>query len=252
MRPRIGIFSLKNDLHALAVQHRLRHTFGVECLVVETDDLASSGGLTWGVGDGDRPHVLRARDGDWFDAGDLDLVWWRRANHPQQWLAPAVNENAAELISNEWKYALVGLLATSFRGVWINEPLRVRAAENKLIQLSATHRAGLAVPRTLVSQDPDTVRAFCAQLRGDVIVKAVRGLPHEPLRTSRFDPTAIDDASIRLCPAIYQELVPGRRHLRICCFGHRVIAFGLESEDLDWRWNLKNVGFEPLELPDTV
>jgi hypothetical protein len=252
MAPRIGIFSLKDDLHALAVQHRLQHAFGAECLVVETDDLASSGGLGWSTGDRGGPPVLRSRNGDWFDIGDLDLIWWRRANYPQRGLPPAIDETATQLISNEWRYALVGMLTTSFRGVWVNEPTGVHVTENKLVQLSAASRAGLPIPRTLVSQDPETVRAFCAQQQGNVIVKAVRGLTHQPLRTSFLDIAAMDDDSIRLCPAIYQEFVPGQRHVRICCFGDRVIAAALDSQELDWRWNLNNVAFQPLELADAV
>ncbi|GIG20754.1 hypothetical protein Cch01nite_14780 [Cellulomonas chitinilytica] len=248
MPPKVGIFSLKDDLHALAVQHRLQHRFGVDCVVVETDDLVVSGGLTWHVGGEDSEVALRARGGAWFDPRDLDLIWWRRSSYPQRGLPDGFDEDAAQLVTQEWRYALVGLLRTTFRGVWVDHPDRVRAAENKLDQLRAAELAGLRVPRTLVSQDPAAVRAFCTEV-GDVVVKAVRGLAHRPQQTSAMDVAVVDDASIRLCPAIYQELVPGRRHLRICCFGERVLAVALDSEDLDWRWDLTRCTFEPVDLP---
>lgn len=248
----IGIFSLKDDLHALAIQHRARNVFGVECHVVETNDLARSGGLTWSPGHGGIAPVLRSRGGGWFNVGDLDLIWWRRANHPQHSLPPAMGEETGHLISNEWKHALVGMLTTSFDGVWVSDPERVRAAENKLIQLHAAERAGLRIPRTLVSQDPDTVREFCAELHGRVIVKSVRGLTQRPLVTVLVDVAALDDECIRLCPAIYQEYVPGSRHLRICCFGDRVLAVAFDSKDLDWRGHLTGVSFHLLELAQTL
>jgi len=252
MPPQIGIFSLKDDLHALAIQHRLHHVFEADCLVVETDDLVCSGGLTWSTGYDGRPPALRSRSGAWFNVGDLELIWWRRASYPQRNLPAAIDEETGHLVSNEWKYALVGMLTTSFDGVWINDPARARAVENKLIQLRAAERAGLRIPRTLVSQAPDAVREFCAELQGRVIVKAVRGLAKKPLLTAFLDVATLDDASIRLCPAMYQEYVPGRRHLRICCFGNRVIAVALESHDLDWRRHLKGVPCYPLELAETL
>jgi hypothetical protein len=251
MPPRIGIFSLKDDLHALAIQHRLSHVFGVESLIVETNNLACSGGLTWGSCYGGRLPALRSRSGAWFDVGDLDLIWWRRVNYPQHNLPATVDEEATRLISNEWKYALIGMLTTSFDGVWINDPAYTRAAENKLIQLTAAERVGLRIPRTLVSQDPDVVRQFCAELQGNVVAKAVRGLTR-PLLTVLLDVTALDDESIRLCPAIYQEYIPGQRHLRICCFGDRVLAVALDSQHLDWRRHLKGASFYPVELAETL
>ena len=248
MTTSIGIFSLKNDLHALAIQHRLSHSFGAECHIVETNDLASAGSLTWRAGSGSGRHVLRSRDGVLFDTEDLDLVWWRRASYPQVDLPEAIDEQTGRLISNEWKYALVGMLSASFDGVWVNNPGCARAAENKLIQLRAAERAGLRVPQTLISQDPIDVRGFCREYEGRVIVKAVRGLTQVPLLTAPIDVADLDDESIRLCPAIYQECIPGDRHLRLCCFGDEIIAVALESEALDWRPNLHGVPFYRFEL----
>jgi hypothetical protein len=45
----------------------------------------------------------------------------------------------------------------------------------------------------------------------------------------------LDEADMTLCPAIYQHLVPGTRHLRINCFGARIAAFAIETEVMDWR-----------------
>jgi hypothetical protein len=44
-----------------------------------------------------------------------------------------------------------------------------------------------------------------------------------------------DDAELALAPAIYQEEIPGTRHLRLNCFGDHVFTALLTSERLDWR-----------------
>jgi hypothetical protein len=44
--------------------------------------------------------------------------------------------------------------------------------------------------------------------------------------------------SLSICPACYQEYIPGDRHIRVNCFGEDVYAVQIESSDLDWRQNL--------------
>ncbi|MBK8209094.1 MAG: hypothetical protein IPK78_03240 [Rhodospirillales bacterium] len=46
------------------------------------------------------------------------------------------------------------------------------------------------------------------------------------------------EEAIRICPAIYQEFIPGTRHLRISCFGDALHAAMLETEALDWRYTM--------------
>jgi len=168
---------------------------------------------------------------------ELDAIWWRRLTGEAQ--QPAnVNPAARSLITNDCRAALEGALITSFRGAWVSPPDATRIAQNKLVQLNAARAVGFVVPRTLVSQDPGQVRAFAKSLDFKVVVKAVSGSPETPVMTGLFDPSVVTDAAIELCPAIYQELVPGRQHLRVCCFGDDVLAVLLESDVLDWRYPL--------------
>ena len=231
---RVGIFSLTNDLHALLVADELRAR-GDIAYVVEVDQLAHTGGLVWSPTN-DPASGLLDRSGQWFDPALLDVVWWRRAVPAQRDLA-GDDPRVAELIHHEWEYALLGSLLTRFQGWWVNDPRRVRAAENKLLQLQQAISVGLAVPPTLVSQDPAAIRAFAAE-HAPVIVKAVKGSRHLSLDTVPFDPAAADDAALRICPAIYQAAVPGSRHLRINCFGDRILTIAIDTPTLDWRRNL--------------
>lgn len=237
----IGIFSVRNDLHALAIQHALSSRAGVVCHVFETDDFVHAGHLTWSIGGGGRgaPPAIRDRAGRIIDVRALDLIWWRRANFPQR-DHPALHDPGDKaLVDHEWKYALFGMLGNEFMGTWINDPERGRRAENKLVQLQAAVDSGFRVPRTLVSQDPGAVRRFCAECAATgVIVKAVRGTRRRFLWATMVDESRLDDRAIALSPAIYQEFVAGDVHLRICVFGDEVHAFALESKEVDWRGDL--------------
>ena len=55
------------------------------------------------------------------------------------------------------------------------------------------------------------------------------------------------DEVLALTPAIYQECIPGARHLRISVAGERCDGALIEASDLDWRYDL-NVPVRPFAL----
>jgi glutathione synthase/RimK-type ligase-like ATP-grasp enzyme len=121
-------------------------------------------------------------------------------------------------------------------------------AENKLVQLRAAARAGLRIPATLVSQDPAQICSFCSAHPGAIIkpVTTPRGI--EFATTAVVSQELLDtDHVLALVPSIYQECVPGKRHLRISVVGERCDGALIESNTRDWRIDL-NVPFSPYPL----
>jgi hypothetical protein len=129
------------------------------------------------------------------------------------------------------------------------QPDAGRRAEHKIVQLNAARAVGLRVPPTYVGQDPVSLRAFAAEHGLErMVIKKVQGTMEIALLTVPITPRDLhDDASIRLCPAIYQAEVPGCRHLRVHVLGEHVIAIELHSEALDWRPDL-NVPMRRVDL----
>jgi len=245
--PRIGIFTIADDFHALVIKKALEDVHGVSCSIVETDRLCGHGDLTWSNGNTYRPRLATAA-GDRIDVGALALIWWRRGNVSQDVPRDVTDPAHVDLISNDCHFALLGLLLDKFHGAWVSNPQATLLAQNKLLQLRAAKRTGFRVPRTLVSQEPEEIRRFCAALGNRVVVKVVKGTVKGAALTTMVNPEMLEaESCLRLCPAIYQELIPGDRHLRICCFGDTVYAALIESEDLDWRANLK-VPVRPFDL----
>jgi glutathione synthase/RimK-type ligase-like ATP-grasp enzyme len=248
----IAIVSAQGDLHALIVQRALQKHAGVACDIVESDRICESAILNWSNVSGGSAGRVPAMDGRSLDVADLDLIWWRRAGYPQKLPDYVVDPAQIDLIHNDCRVALAGVLLEDFRGTWIDHPLHSQLASNKLVQLRAAQRAGFRVPRTLVSQDPAAVRRFCEELNGEVVVKAVSGSSSAPLLTTKLTADHLrSDESIALCPTIYQEYIPGERHVRVQCFGKAIYAVAIESRDLDWRGNL-NVPVSLVELPAAV
>ena len=186
-----------------------------------------------------------------MDVGRLDVLWWRRVQTEQQLPWPLKDPAQVDLVNKDCSAALVGSLLTRFQGAWVNDPVRGLYAENKLVQLSAARACGLSVPRTLVSQRPEEIRAFC-DANEATIVKPVMGTRQAPLLTRTVTERHLEsDEALKVAPAIYQECVPGRRHVRAQCFGDRVMAVLITSDALDWRARLDSE-MELWDMPDTL
>ncbi|MFK5636169.1 RimK family alpha-L-glutamate ligase [Ornithinimicrobium sp. LYQ103] len=234
--PDILILTRSEDFHAFAVSDALDER-GLSAAVIETDRLVASGGVSWDLQAPSSATLPDAR-GRPVQVSAARLVWWRRFTGE-----PAIPEHvdgqARAFVARECRASLLGLVATESRARYISDPEATRAASNKLVQLRVAQQAGLRVPRTLVSSDPVAVRDFCTELGWEVIVKTVGGAgPRQPLMTGRLRPELLPAAAVELCPAIYQELIPGDRHLRVNVFGDRAYAAELRSNRLDWRYPL--------------
>ncbi|MFI0913871.1 RimK family alpha-L-glutamate ligase [Streptomyces abikoensis] len=232
---RLAILTDSADLHALLMRHVLRARGRIACDVIETDSLCERGGLSWS----DTESLVSAKGGEPVDVGDLDVIWWRRGNNFQRIPPHITNRADVEIINNDCRTTLAGMLWNDFRGTWISDPHATATAENKLVQLRAARAVGLPVPRTLVSQDPKVIREFCRSAEGDVVVKSVRGCTGAPTFTREVTDALLgEEAAMRLAPAVYQECVPGQDHLRALVLGNEVHAVTIHSHDLDWRGNL--------------
>ncbi len=242
LAPRLAVVTVADDLHALVLRKVLRDRHAADLAIIHSDRLAATGLVNWST-DASRSAVLPDCDGRPVNLAALDLLWWRRPsgkgwNPNSDFLASVTDEAARDLIYNDCVAALNGIVQAEFRGTWVNHPEATRRAEMKFVQLRAAHEAGLAVPRTLISQDPAEIRAFCAGRR--VIVKAIAGTVKTPLMAQDVTPALLaNDAALRLSPAIWQERVDGTEHLRVHIFGQHIVAAHLACPELDWRVHLE-------------
>jgi len=252
IRPARGILilTIEDDLHALVVQKQFQDSHGLPCHIVESDRVPGQTGLSWSS-TGEIAPTLPTRGGGLVDVRTVDVVWWRRFSHPMQ-LVDDVGEVARDIITNDCRSSIEGLLLNEFAGTWISSPQATRLAENKLVQLDHAQRAGFRVPRTLVSQNPAQIRGFCRELGNRAIIKSVKGTTKAGLLTLAVDDRILAcDEMLSLAPAMYQELIGGTRHIRANCFGDRVHAVQIETDALDWRPDL-TVPMASVELPAEV
>jgi len=232
----IVIVTVAQDLHALSVQEKVRAR-GVECHIVEADRIAQRAGLSYGVGHETLDRALTSED-QRISISEAAVLWLRTIRSTQILHHPIEDEHAEAIVNNDSRGALLALLDTHFRGRWISTPQATARGSDKVVQLAAAAATGFRVPRTLVSQSRPDILAFHRACGGRTIVKSVVGAPGPMLETKYLDVERFDAAAFEAAPAIYQEYVPGRDHLRLACFGDRSYAARIHTPDLDWRTNL--------------
>lgn len=136
----------------------------------------------------------------------------------------------------------------------VNPPHAASVLQFKPFQLHALRRAGARVPKTLISNDPEAIRAFHAQVK-DVIFKPVMG----GALTRALDEEALANLdAVTTAPVIFQERVPGD-DLRIMLVGEEIVscvAIVTPEQHLDFRgddvYSSGGAEYREVELPDAV
>lgn len=166
--------------------------------------------------------------------------------------------DAAAEMDQDWRRTLVAfrekgqmLVPLLTRWTELGVPMYNSASRDwrnsKGFQIAALHQAGLPVPRTLWTNDPDAVRQFADGKR--VVYKPVAG----GAATRELGPEDLTDERLRAlkgAPVTFQELLEGD-NFRVYCLDGRVIAqIRVTSKEIDFRQNEEIV--EETELSPAV
>jgi glutathione synthase/RimK-type ligase-like ATP-grasp enzyme len=236
----------RDDAHVSEVARRVQQE-GVEAIVVDTltfpqetrlaltDEL---GGITLDGRRLERPGAIYLRS---------------YHSHPLTF-----GVDAREAMDDDWHTTLVAFRekTTLLRGLvgrWeamgvpLYNPLAADWRTPKPVQLTLLAHAGLPVPETLWTNDPEAVRRFAAGRR--VAYKPVEG----GAATQELGPEDLTDArlaALEAAPVTFQELMPGE-DVRVYVLDGQIIAsLRILSRALDFRQNEEHI--ESIELPPEV
>ncbi|MDI4080831.1 hypothetical protein QK402_30705 [Pseudomonas aeruginosa] len=186
-----------------------------------------------------------------IDISAISVIWWRRP-HSLQSSQISRSHQEKTYIDAECASLMNGIFETYFSGKWVSTPAATARAENKITQLDAAIKAGFTIPRTIITQSKAEVLDFFECCGGEVIIKSLRGLESPMLFTQKLSsPSDFSNSAFSNSPAIYQELIPGDRHMRLVCFGDYAFSAIIESKELDWRPDL-NVPVYESEVPSEI
>jgi len=217
---------------------------GARPVRVNTDLFPSTLKLSARAGDR-RPAVLETEEGRRVSAAEVRAVWARKVWPPRA--GEDLDERFREMCLRESAAALDGFLDALYAARWVNDRDRQAAAENKQRQLRLAARAGLRVPRTLVTNDPAAARQFFAETEGRTVAKLLRPLTMSMdaapvfMYTSRVREEDLADAeALRHSPMVFQELIPKESELRVAWVAGEAFAGSLDASEsargqTDWR-----------------
>lgn len=123
---------------------------------------------------------------------------------------------------------------------------------SKPYQAQLIKRYGFEVPETLITNDPELVRAFRAR-HGRVIYKSISGVRSIVQTLTDDDMTRIDN--IRWCPTQFQAFVEGT-NVRVHTVGDKVFATAIKTDATDYRYAHRQSGdyadLRPVDLADDL
>jgi hypothetical protein len=232
------------DVHARAVCALLRREHGIDPIWVDTTSFPRKAGSF---------HLSGSCSSNVFDGTEMTgvrSVWWRRA-------FPCDVPQSVNLSHNEYRQAecdgfIQGLL-WSLPATWVNDPGAERVASRKIVQLTVARSAGLRVPETLITNDPERAREFIANRPVPTIYKRTG------TSRSEFSETRLVGAedlprlgSIMSSPTTFQDYIEAEADIRVVWVAGKVWAVRIDSQSgagwLDSRLD-NRVEFTLTELP---
>lgn len=249
----VMILSNMEDPHAHAVMEALRSR-NVAVELLDLSEFPTRLALSMCFEDSARRLELSRVGGGRLDLSTITAVWWRR---PQPFQLPTTITDPVHrrFAMSEATTAFSGLYQ-AMDVLWVNDPVRDEAAHHKPWQLALAQQIGLAIPATLMTNDPQETLDFWRRHDGDVIYKQFRALPDawRETRKLRAEDTAFAE-SIRVTPVIFQRFVDAVADLRVTVIGDELFTAAADARKgeypLDFRFN-QNLKWEPHTLPPTV
>jgi hypothetical protein len=257
------------DLHADDMVRVLRG-MGHEPIRLNSEDIPLNTSQSFQLDGADWHGTIRIQtNGRTIDIDDIRSIWWRRPNAFT--LPPDLSEQESAFAKGEIRHALQGLWA-SLECYWVSFPALIQQASWKMDQLKRAARLGFEVPRTLITTDPDAVRAFYEQCQGRMIYKVMSDPmlaldqvqpsgQTGPRRATHTTPiTAAQLAmleSIRTAHCQFQEYIPKQVELRVTVIGDQVFAAEIDSQShpqtsVDWRHYEIKIPYRKATLPADV
>jgi len=200
-----------------------------------------------------------ATDGRVVPFDEIGSVWYRALRCSG--FPPDLDSKEQAFAAHEAESMLNALsLVTDWH--WVNDPRRHRDAAWKPEQLSLARRLGLTIPRTVITNDPDTIKAFREQCGGTIIYKPLSHPIYHDTGETFFTSIVTDEALtsvglIQHTPGIFQELVPKDYEIRLTVVEDKMMAVKILSQQgertkVDWRVAPYDVKYEPIEVPGHI
>lgn len=198
----------------------------------------------------------------------VSAVWYRKPE-PVSVRHFDMDQGAREYVEAEFTEVVMGLYSLLKDAVWINNPFSTRIAHRKMLQLKVAANLGLKVPRTVVTNRAETVRAFASSLDGDIAIKSLGAISVMEDRgqsavqygifTRRVTLAELNqfEDKISFMPTLFQEFIEKSSELRITCVRDEAFACRIHTRNSDvtaddYRFDTPNLRHTVVDRPDLI
>ncbi|MDP2641953.1 MAG: hypothetical protein Q8P21_01515 [bacterium] len=243
---KVLVITSKADLHADYVIRKMADR-GVSFARFNSDELPSILRVAYRL---TREHEVWNNSGrkklSLFEPGEPLSVWYRKPFISR--FEVNSKKSVTAFVMRETDAYVADLVVSLNMAKWVNHPEANRVAGNKLAQLRLAHDLGIRVPRTLVTNDPQSAVDFAESIQPAGMIYKTLTYPfiEETVTTFRSVYTSTVHLSpekfraIEMAPCLFQEQIQKKYELRVTVVGQCVFAARIYSQDqeetaLDWR-----------------
>ncbi|MBH5336060.1 ATP-grasp ribosomal peptide maturase [Streptomyces pactum] len=195
-----------------------------------------------------------------IDLSEVTAVYYRRPTPFQ--LPEGMSDPERRFAAAQARSGLGGII-TALDCRWVSEPAAMSRAEYKPLQLAAAREAGLTIPPTLITNQPDAVRAFAGDIAGPLICKPVASpvlIEDDEMKvvyTRRLTEHDLDDLrGIETTAHLFQAWVDKAYEVRLTVAGDRLLAAEVRSDTpaghTDWRSDYRSLSYRATGTPPHI
>jgi hypothetical protein len=237
MRDAVLIIAPADDAHALALAAVLDSDFATPAVIWDRGTLPVESQLDFRL-DRSLSDIRIEGPAGSHCLTDFRSIWWRRPASFR--IDKSVTDAKVRRFCDAECEAFFKGVMRSLAVPIINDPFAESIAARKPYQLAMARKVGLEIPKTLMSNNPDSIRAFWAEFDGRCIYKSFTAPSWTFSETRELRDDDLDHLeSLRHAPLIVQEKIEKGSDVRVNIFGEAVFAAAVTTHipeaDLDWR-----------------
>jgi ATP-grasp ribosomal peptide maturase len=176
---------------------------------------------------------------------------------------PGMDQHEQRWAEQEARRGFGGLLQALPAARWMNDPHAMTSADRKPRQLAVAEGLGMAVPATLITNNPQAARAFVDAAPHGAIYKSMHARPYVDrdtgqvmaLSTTPVTADMITDA-VAGTAHLFQHWTPKSYEVRVNVVGDRLFSARIDAHSpaarIDWRTDYNSLTYEPITLSDRV
>ena len=268
----ILILASRLDAHADAIVSHC-HDRHVPVVRLDVEDFwPDVSTINWGITKSGSTAILEW-DGRRIDADSVRSIYCR------DFVFAKCNPSAditTQLVYAEARASLYGFLRCLENRYWMNPPWYDEMADNKPYQMQCARNMGLAVPKTLVTNDHEAFVSFYEECRGEVIIKQLSeicliddselqnqqygvdaNVKAYGFYTNRVMPEHLDKLEeVLTTPCLFQEHIRKKADIRVTVVGDKVFSALIDSQSnqdsrIDFRLK-PDLPIHHFELPGSI